>query len=505
MASAEMMHRALELEEIRITIARFLDVPSILACACCCREWHQSFARHIWYSLSLRSNTSQLPPRKLLEANKHYIHQLAIGGWNILQNFELTGCSSLTQLELFGPAYRQEIMDNWHPWTSLVTHHQSTLQHITVCTWIIMAEQFCVALAGCSKLKTLRLSGRLIDQDNGVALWNACQTLQSLHLEYTGLPDWKPETPPNASQIQRLTVTKPQRSCNGLELLKQCPQLRSLTWSDSDAVMLPLQAMGQALLKNQQWPHLEELNLNLIGYKEQDQDLAMMLEGIHRLVTLHAASSGFGPKCVEAIRMHQSTVTTLDLAMCLQITSPMVQTLLTSMTALESLTVGRIHYLDIIDGGPWVSLQLRRLAIAIDMKKPPEVEEEERKKRKQGVRHSEIKSVFEAQQRGVFQRLSTLERLCSLALLSPSSDGSMGNDQTLDFRQRMGLDSLSTLKQLEEFAFKSFHQYMTMNDVRWILDHWPRIRKITGQLSMDPADYYEMKSFLNSRGISVCD
>lgn len=358
----------------------------------------------------------------------------------------------------------------------------------------MMAERFCVAIAGCTRLQTLKLIGRLIDSQIGPALWTACLGIRTLHLEHTALPKWTPSFV-GTSRIQRLIVQEAQKSHNGLLLLQNCPQLRYIYWRDSEAVKFPLRSIGEALLTTQHWPHLEELDLNLLDSK--DTDLAPVLSGISRLVTLHAEKSGFGLKCLEGIAKHHTTIKTLNLAMCSLVNSSMIQTILSSMTALEYLNTGRIHYLDIVNGSPWVSLRLQRLVIGINMETATRTTSQKN--------HGDTGALFASQQRMVFRRLSTLDRLVVLDLISPGSIGSTGYGRTLDLRLDEGLDTLSTLKQLESFSFKSYHQQMKMSDIQWMITSWPRLRKLAGRFSSDPDRFYEFKHTLNNHGIRVFD
>ncbi|KAF9960200.1 hypothetical protein BGZ65_012660 [Modicella reniformis] len=383
--------------------------------------------------------------------------------------------------------YRQEDMDGWNGWTFLVNHHQTSLQHLTVDTWIMMAKHFCIAVAGCSQLKTLKLTGRLIDPLIAPALWSACRAakmINTLHLEHTALPKWNQEFEEGtATHIRRLIIVEPQKSCDGLDLLQHCPQLQYLHWRDSESVLFPLRKVAESLLRGQ-WPHLEELDLTL--YDSEDQDLAMMIEGITRLVTLHMEFSAFGPKSLQAMSKHFSTIRTLNVAVCMYVSSSMIQTILSSMPALESLKTDRIHYLDIVNGTPWVSLHLQQLIINVDM----------------GTRQKDSDNNFAAHQRIVFERLSTLVRLRVLDLTRTSPTKSA---RVLDLRLSAGLGALSTLRELESFSFKSHTQQMSMDDIRWIITSWPQLRKISGRFAADPDHYYEIKHLLNSHKILVFD
>ncbi|KAG0200813.1 hypothetical protein BGX31_003982, partial [Mortierella sp. GBA43] len=52
---------------------------------------------------------------------------------------------------------------------------------------------------------------------------------------------------------------------------------------------------------------------------------------------------------------------------------------------------------------------------------------------------------------------------------------------TLPFDLRMGLGQLSTLRDLEWLGFDGT-QNMRLVDVEWMLQHWTKLRKMTGQL-----------------------
>ncbi|KAG0236159.1 hypothetical protein BGX31_004045 [Mortierella sp. GBA43] len=440
----------------------------------------------MWHSVVLSSGAPN-PPLQALFANKSHIYRLTIRGCSNHHYLGLTGCYYLTCLNLVNHGFSYGGTDDWVEWSSLVSHHQGTLQHLTVSSYVMIAENFCVAVAGCSRLRTLKLASRLVEPDNGPALWSACLGLHTLQIENTALLPWN-SSYVGTSRIERLSIVRPQKGCNGLELLQHCPELRYLYWHDTEPVRLPLLSMGKDMLTTQAWIHLEELNLTLINSK--DHDLGMMLAGLTRLVTLHVEKSGFGPISLQAILdKHTSTIKTLNLAMCPNVTSPMIQSILSSMPALEYLATGKIDHLDIIRGSPWVCLQLRHLVMGINL-----------------LITGDDEDFFACRQLKVFQQLSTLDRLVILNLipsLPPSS--SMEDGHTLDLRLAAGLGRLSTLKKLESFSFKSNHQRMKLEDAQWMIDSWPRLRKIKGRFATDPDTFYMIKHLFNNHRVHVFD
>ncbi|KAG0202171.1 hypothetical protein BGX31_003660, partial [Mortierella sp. GBA43] len=81
----------------------------------------------------------------------------------------------------------------------------------------------------------------------------------------------------------------------------------------------------------------------------------------------------------------------------------------------------------------------------------------------------------------VFERLGLLRRLDVLTLNSPN----LGRFRELKLvplplEPQMGLGHLSTLRDLKWIGYHGF-QDIRMVDMEWMLQHWNRLRKITGE------------------------
>ncbi|KAF9897204.1 hypothetical protein BX616_006013 [Lobosporangium transversale] len=507
------MHAALHLEEVRVAIGKLLNPDSLIACACCCREWHDSFIRLLWHSVVFRktgARISTLPPLALLERHKHLIQYLTVNGCNVPVYLSLQGCSLLTNLTLQGRLFRQSPSEDWlHYWTLLISNHSSTLQTINVhcISGANVSGGFCSAIASCCRLEALHLEGLLVPQVRGAELWDACRNIKTLTLCGMQFPKWD-NTFVGVSRLRRLIVKSPISGVNGLEWIQHCPELRSLHWQGYEqALQFPRKQFVQALVCGA-WPHLEELHMDDTAWC--DESLGTALEGIRSLVTLRATISSFGPLSMRAIEKHSSTVVTLDLTNCLMLKGPIIQKILSSMTALKYLSVGRIGYMDVVRGSPWASVNLQELTINIDMSSPRLSEHEDLDSSYQSDKSKTTlndldSSAFTTHQKLVYSRIASLTKLRVLHLKSFWLTGEGIWSPTLDLTLSAGLDYLSPLKELWSFSFMGNPQKMGMEEIEWMAQNWPRLAKLTGRLSTDPDTYYEMKRLLNSHRIQVFD
>ncbi|KAF9114949.1 hypothetical protein BGX27_009379 [Mortierella sp. AM989] len=301
------------------------------------------------------------------------------------------------------------------------------------------------------------------------------------------------------TRIHRVVIEEPLSAANVVEFLGMCPELRYLYWRSSKMIRFPLPQLASALMDGL-WPRLTELDVD--GNEMKDDDLAKALDGIGQLVSLRAPKAEFSSLSLQSIRKHISSIKTLDLRGCNYVTSSMIQSILCSMITLESLSVGRIGYMDIVTGSAWTSLNLRELAISIDM----DTISSDKSKEKTLTRSDTSGSPsFEAHQRIVYGRLSSLERLSVLNLQPYPLNNYATMKRTLDLRLISGLEVLSSLKKLVDFSFKMTSQQMSMDEVQWITRNWTSLRKICGRFTSDPVQYYEMKRALNRYGILVYD
>ncbi|KAF8978938.1 hypothetical protein BGZ46_005988 [Entomortierella lignicola] len=482
------MHPALHIEEVRTSIGEFLNPSSIIACARCCHEWHDSFTPLLWRHLNI-TQVSRIP-REQLEKNKHRILALTVHIFSSPPYFSVQGCSNLSRIIIQGGKYTYHpyAAPQWRIWDQLIRDHCSTLQHLSLLDFhaIEFDSDFCEGIATCNELQSLTLEGRIARM--ATFLWDACKTITEIKIRGTDIP----KSNGTVTQINRVAIENTFTTDGIMQFLEQCPKLQHLSWRTKRRTAFPLSQLESGLADGL-WPHLEELDMDGVGLK--DFSLAKTFGNMNKLTTLLVPNSEFGSISLTSLKKHNSFLKTLDLRGCGYVNGSAIQDILSSIVSLESLTVGKIMYMDIVNGSAWVSLKLQRLRMCIDMQNFVSDKSNE----DTIINDND----FEAHQQIVYDRLSTLTQLEVLDIHPYPYYPEI--TQTLDLRVSSGLETLSSLKKLVDFSFKGTRQDMSMKDVRWIIENLANLRKISGRFTNDPKKYYEMKLELNSHGILVYD
>jgi hypothetical protein len=151
------------------------------------------------------------------------------------------------------------------------------------------------------------------------------------------------------------------------------------------------------------------------------------------------------------------------------IASEWIIEVLESCPSLEHIMAKEIRGQHIIDSKPWVCHRLKKFEVLIRMELPEQSTTR--------VLYTENKK---RQCHQVFERLSQLRQLkvLNISNLRLTRYGHVA-PVTFPLDLRLGLGHLSTLKDLEWIGYQG-HQNMRMAEVEWMLQHWRRLRKITG-------------------------
>ncbi|KAI8345558.1 hypothetical protein B0O80DRAFT_431540 [Mortierella sp. GBAus27b] len=132
---------------------------------------------------------------------------------------------------------------------------------------------------------------------------------------------------------------------------------------------------------------------------------------------------------------------------------------------------------DVIDSKPWVCHGLKTFEVLIKMDASAAKDSELRSQVWNGVdRTNRCHQIFE--------RLSQLKRLRVLSMnwgerLHWVDFEFVTTLRPLPLELGIGLECLSTLTDLEVVGIND-HQRARMVDIEWMLEHWPKLRKITG-------------------------
>ncbi|KAF9910417.1 hypothetical protein EC991_006684 [Linnemannia zychae] len=102
--------------------------------------------------------------------------------------------------------------------------------------------------------------------------------------------------------------------------------------------------------------------------------------------------------------------------------------------------------------------------------------------------------------------LRQLSRLTSLDFLtiSPTGPEFDGTHDGLPLSLSSGLNTLSTLTNLERFCFHGLSQEMKEEDVQWMVDSWPKLVRIEGVVHPEREQRIVLEPILRREGIEVC-
>jgi hypothetical protein len=353
------------------------------------------------------------------------------------------------------------------------------------------SDEMWSVLASCSALHTLTLVGIQISAKNWLLFWSVWSRLSCLRLYQVSLLElilqsaqrtsqrymdgWSPlnlekgEALPMTT-IKELTLsqTYASKEVHSLELLKWCPELKSLGWFPVwgyDGAKIGMQLAEYS----QHCPKL--VNVMVSPDSKVDDALFPFLEFRSRnnnfdpLKELTFNQKWIGEPSWTLLReQYSSTLQTLKLDHAFDIKGSTIQDMLCSLPNLMTFSGRLIQESDILnDPRPWACLGISQLRIGI-----------------------ELSGDLPGTNRMFLERLGTLKRLRHLELLDRNytngPDYTYGPDYTratnrcLSFRLDNGLDSLVALRRLEVLDIKNASQKLTIGDVLWMLESWPQLK-----------------------------
>jgi hypothetical protein len=171
---------------------------------------------------------------------------------------------------------------------------------------------------------------------------------------------------------------------------------------------------------------------------------------------------------------------------------------LESCRLLEHISGTVVHTQDVIDSKPWVCHGLKTFEVVIQM---------DRNAIKDWRLLSQVWNGVDRTNRChlIFERLSRLKRLRVLSMNWGERDlywfhfDRLQALRALPLELGIGLECLSTLTDLEVVGITD-NQSIRMADIEWMLEHWPKMRKITGDR---PSGLGLFKEFLKTRGVEI--
>ncbi|KAF8934780.1 hypothetical protein BGZ58_005453 [Dissophora ornata] len=455
--------RALDLPEIRLCIARYLNIYDQVQCLQVCKAWHQTFAPFVWTEAMIVGNPAgeflRGPSPEAIERHRdlvvhlrfedhfdkcyalHYPKLQAL--W--LHTTEGSACN------LFRQAH--------HP-TAVIAANPSLVDIALVKVEMPSGAHFWTAVGELPLLETMVMGMVSIADKTAVhAFWQACQKLEKLFMASVSMSGGGFDF--DRLNFPRLETLALKRLvgvdvAEQLWMIVQCPFLKELCWEVEMKGINVFWEDYPSRFPNGAWPNLKSLQL---GHNIQDSDVALALGGVWQAEELTLLGVYFGPLASKAIHRHFSTLRMVDLGVCFHADSSTMLQILVSCPLLEEFYAPVIFADDIVDAGPWACLSLVHLAVEI---------------------------VFfdgeEDLQPQVFDRLSPLSRLRVLCPGGPPPFDEESRRIPLDFRLQSGLGVLSNLKGLRVLNFGATQQYLGEEEVRWMLTHWEALRVVAARV-----------------------
>ncbi|KAG0059449.1 hypothetical protein BGZ89_000395, partial [Linnemannia elongata] len=531
------MTHPLDLPEILIHVASFLNTRDRKSCLLVCKPWHQTFIPLIWENVYLWTyNRHQWPSIDAIDRHAHHITNLTYFSNPPLEYLSFPGLRQVRSLSLFYDGLPSGIMNStyWDAATVIIRQNLALESLKLYDTWPTMdtAERFWDAVAGHAGIKEIsvhgamnleRPSGEMDRPDHG--LWRICQSqLESLRLSHMSIPanpdalllgDDIGTTFPRMKRLSHILVKdtiKPEdqnadillRRFAGLPCLGQvrflarCPNLQDLEMRFSYTHDCPRDAIVQRFAAGF-WPLLTRVVLSVAGFT--DKELAQITGslGAAPVEELLVPESSFGYQTLAAFE-NQSlfrNIRKMDfydskvLGWAARESSAVVQTILERSPVLEDFTANYLLASDVAHGQEWVCTGMKRLKVDIIVDNGNK-EEEKGKEKEMKKRRKELHVA-------VFERLDKLHQLDTLALLSRTLTSAVELESRMSLDLRHGLGLLENVLQLEVLSFSN-QQVFEEEDVRWIKDHWKKLRQISRPLDADPERMRELDSAMYLSG-----
>ncbi|ORZ26544.1 hypothetical protein BCR41DRAFT_348480 [Lobosporangium transversale] len=505
-----MSQHPLHIPEIISLVGDFLSLEDTLQCIRVSKSFHEILIKFIWSRITVTDdeNTSY-PTGEALQNNKIHLEELEL--YHFPEEYvSLQGCARLHTIKFVTsmPVYEDPVaVTNL---SAFIKAHNSTITKFTC--YGPIPQRTWKALLKCPNLNHLVIDGTGIMKEIVDDFFQMCKRLEYLELSKTKicqLPTGFLSDPTDnyvfakmsTLRLLDVTIQDPSGShslplCPSM-LIKKCPNLRSLAFQKYQRYKA---FCGEALFQ-QPWTLSGLSDLSFLEMDVKDEDMASLLRQITELKQLvlsnkrHSSSPepcSFGWLSMQELladrHMIQETrfgrlcemIETITFDVRGFKTDGILLAILCNCPCLKQLIGPKITVTEIVNGAEWVCTKLADLTIYIQA----------------DVDYETIEGL--EKQRAVFKQLGKLTRLRSLDLAMKTAwHPAM---RTLNLRLKAGLDELSSLKRLEGLKFHAeIGQQMQPEDATWMMDNWPNIKQLRGNVNANQDIYDSIANILQPR------
>ncbi|KAG0284788.1 hypothetical protein BGZ96_010878 [Linnemannia gamsii] len=553
-------HEALEIPEILRRISSYLPGPDFTSCLQTCRSFHTVLSPLLYSTLTLCPKDDKRPSP---EAVLKYIHlighikfdffistqYLRLGFKNLhsitISNrwapekkdyqFKKDGIDSeiLEALLLVireNPALRKWTLYNPSPRPSdKVWRELSSLKK----TDPPAGGQPVPLLPGQNRgIDILDISHISVTQDAKLWFLRACADARELRVCSVSfmVAGGKPDNcqlflrPPQGRKVEMVDV-KGYNVIEQLMFLSHFVEAQSITWMSPVAGQMPIQTLPlptladlKQIIKPTTWPKLRALNLTRSSgqhiVKFSDECIAHILDCLpeHQLEEFKLQGSTFGPLGAKALKTQLPCLKDLRLEPDgIDGQSELIQEVMESCPKLKVLRAGMFSVRHMRQGKPWICHGLKELAVHVDLESDRDGAAIDKKVHKDPAYWSK----YSSSRRYVFEKIGKLTELVELDTSMPINNSQRGMSYislsrlyrdpywTLDYQLPHGLEELAELKKLEKLDFSNTLQDILQTDLEWMLENWPRLNMVTGDLYWKADRQKKLAAFLLENGIQI--
>ncbi|KAG0217543.1 hypothetical protein BGX31_000208 [Mortierella sp. GBA43] len=332
------------------------------------------------------------------------------------------------------------------------------------------------ALLGFHNLKSLKIIHLTLSQENIDRFWQLCSQLEQLDIrdlkDRGSLSSW---TFPHLKELRLWTCPSADIPLT-LEFMRRCPALTSFDWCGKNVGSFTTEFIQ--LLDARTWPLLHSFNSR--NHTITSNDVLKIAQGMQQIVSFGFIVDRLQPKpFLEVLRPHFSRLKKLTMDTVARMPDGFIPEILSSCPMLEIMEAPVVDAKEIVEGEPWVCLNLRELRL--------------------GFRFTP--ATLSLLQPLVFDQLCKLTRLESLALGTRYIISLF--QERVDLRLEQGLGKLSKLVSLRVLNFSGSKQAMNKRDVDWILEHWTELTDVFGiPRYNDPVIASELGGRIRERGVT---
>ncbi|KAG0259926.1 hypothetical protein BG011_002279 [Mortierella polycephala] len=492
------MVHALEVFEIRQHVGKYLPRRSLLASLRVSRSWHDSLLAQLWSEVDLRPNPNdrkvvakrskakralRLPSVEQVQEHAHLVRKLSIHDFLSLP-YSIIDFTGLLELDIDAEEEFTRLGQG-HPAKHNI-HMERIILNNPQLEVIRIRSPYCYLVEPFWKachdqaldLEFLSIYDTFIPPEAAPWFWKTVAQCKAVELNDVGTVDlWSMSSPPDFSKIQRISF-KSMDSITPADTWKTmalCTNATSIEWQGYPEMRKfnPTRFFIPGTMRN-----VRQLKLDI---RITDHSLSVLLDFMEPLTSLDIEEMQLERSGCISLRRHFPTLEHLNIRECPYANSPFIQEVLSSCPSLKSLMADSLHARDTFNGRPWVCIELEKWHVSVDIRS------------RHGLKRNDHQAIF--------ARLGQLQKLKVLDLSLHTQPYYNEGERSIELKLPLGLSALSGLERLRELRLGKTRQWLETRDVLWMVNQWPLLKLVQGNLHNKSEINGELKAVLRQHKV----